>query len=194
MDLYVEPYFDIQNIAFIEVLTYSRNKVGNLNFEASGQDYDNQEYACDSMALYFMAPDTSLVYHSQHVIKPKFGLIPEAYACNSNRPGYAGTRELVDKIYVSSNYDFDETHSRNDNLGDIVDIYAYTPGGSSRWMQLSDFNRNSPYEAPKRFYLLFKRKPTMSNVQQFVVKYYMQTEEGVSNEYYIITTPVLNVR
>ncbi len=193
LDLYVEPYFDIQNMVFGEVDLYSDNK-GILNFNIVDQDYSTMIYPCDSMALYIYVPDTSLTFHSQRIIKPRFGLIPEAIACNSQRSGYAGTRELVDKIYVSSNYDFDETHSKNDNLSDIVRIFAYSSNGDNKWMSLSDFNNNSPYEAPKRFYLLFTRKPTRSKTQQFVIKYYMKTNPGEATEYYIVTTPVFHVR
>ena len=124
LDLTVEPYFDIRNFDFKEVNTYSYTKGNILDINITGQDYDNQVYACDSMALYFMAED--LIFHSQHNQKPSFGWMPEAFACNSLRPGYAGTREMVDKIYISSNYDFDETHGKNANLSDIVDIFAYT--------------------------------------------------------------------
>jgi hypothetical protein len=192
LDLYVDPYYDIQNISFIEVNTYSYTKGNLLNIESTDQDYDNRVYACDSLALYFMAED--LVFHSQYILKAKFGLTQDAFACNSRRPGYAGTRELIDKIYISSNYDFDETHNKNDNLSDIVDIFAYTTAGANKLMRLSDFNEISPYEAPKRFYLLLKRKPTKSMVQQFVIKYYMLSETGEANEYYITTTPVFHVR
>ncbi len=192
LDLYVEPYFDIQNIDFVEVDTYSYTNGNILNIAVTSQDYANQVYACDSMALYFMADE--LIFHSQHNVKPSFGFIPEAFACNSKRSGYAGTRELVDKIYVSSNYDFDETHKKNDNLSDIIDIFAYTTTGENSLGLLSEYNQNSPYEAPKRFYLLIKRKPTKSMTQQFVVKYYMKSNEGEPTEYYIITTPVFQVR
>lgn len=192
LDLYVDPYYDIQNISFIEVNTYSYTRGNILDIEAADQDYDNLVYACDSLALYFMAEE--LVFHSQYIPKAKFGLAQETFACNSLRPGYAGTRELIDKIYVSSNYDFDETHNKGDNLGDIVDIFAYTTAGGNKWMPLSEFNQLSPYEAPKRFYLLFKRKPTKSMEQQFVIKYYMLSETGEANEYYITTTPVFHVR
>jgi hypothetical protein len=164
-------------------------------FNAVNQDYAERLYPCDSMALYIVAPDTALLFHSQHIMQPRFGFVQEVFACNAKRNGYAGTRELVDKIYISSNYDFDETHNRNDNLSDITDIFAYTSDITGKgWMPLSDYNKNSPYEAPKRFYLLLKRKPTRSKVQQFVIKYYMKTEPGEPTESYIITTPIFRVK
>jgi hypothetical protein len=174
LDLYVEPYFDIQGMVFSYVDLYSRGKVDNLMFELVSQDYATQVYPCDSMALYIMVPDTSLLFHSQHIMRPRFSFTPEAFACNAKRNGYAGTRELVDKIFISSNYDFDETHNKSDNLGDIVDIFAYTVDGKNDWMSLGDYNKYSPYEAPKRFYLLIKRKPTRSMTQQFVITYNMK--------------------
>ena len=127
-------------------------------------------------------------------MSPRAGFMQEAFACNSLSPGHAGTRELVDKIYVTSNYAFDDRHDVNYNLDDIIDIFAYSSTGGNKRMSLEEFNKNSPYEAPKRFYLLFKRKPTKSNIQQFVIKYYMKTEPGEANEYYFVTTPVFKVR
>ena len=194
LDLYVEPYFDIQDMVFSYVDMYYRNKEGKLMFDLFSQDYANEVYPCDSLALYIMVPDTALLYHSKHIIQPKFGFTQEAFACNSKRPGYAGTRELVDKIYISSNYDFDETHKMGNNLSNIVDIFAYTTNGKNEWMLLDDYNNQSPYEAPKRFYLLFKRKPTRSQTQQFVITYLMKTDPGEPTEYYTITTPVFKVR
>ena len=203
LDLYVEPYFDIREMDFRYVDMYHEYYVKGkkyLMFDAISQDFSSQVYPCDSMAMYFEA--TLLSYHAQNIKSPKFGFTQEVFACNSKRAGWAGTRELVDKIYISSNYDFDETHGKNYDLSDIIDIFAYTTtvddkaGDSQKggWMLLSDYNKNSPYEAPKRFYLLIKRKPTLSKTQQFVIKYYMKTEPGEAPKYFIITTPVFKVR
>ena len=200
LDLYVEPYFNIQEMDFSYIDMYYVTKQGTLMFDLVSQDYDNNVYPCDSLALYIEA--TLLSFHSQHIIRPRFSFTQEAFACNSKRPGWAGTRELIDKIYVSSNYDFDETHPKNWDMSDIIDIFAYTTTADDKandsqkggWMLLSDYNKNSPYEAPKRFYLLIKRKPTRSMTQQFVIKYYMKTEPGEAPEHYIITTPKFKVR
>jgi len=145
------------------------------------------------MALHFIAPDSMLMYHSQY-LKSSYSLIPEAFASERKRPGYAGTLDLVDKIFISSNYDFDETHNKTDNLSDIVDILPYTPNVKENWMLLSDYNNNSPYVAPKRFVLFIKRKPTRSNLQQFVIRYYIKTNEGETSKYFTIVTPVFHVR
>jgi len=196
LELDVEKYYRIHDIVFSYVDKYSINpKTGKLMFDNASQDYDNTVYACDSLALYFFAPDTSLSFHSYNIPKSGFSFTQEAFAaCNPKRAGWAGTRELVDKIYISSNYDFDETHNRSDNLSDIVDVFAYSHSGPQSWMSLHDYNNLSPYEAPKRFYLLIKRKPTRSNVQQFVIRYYMKTEPGEATKYFIVTTPTFNVR
>jgi hypothetical protein len=194
-DLYVEPYFDIREMEFKYVDLYWEYYIKgkkNLMWETVSQEFDNVEYPCDSMAMYFEA--TLLSFHSQNIIQPKFGFTQEVFACNAQRAGWAGTRELVDKIYISSNYDFDETHGKDYDLSDIVDIFAYTTFGKEGWMKLSDYNKTTPYEAPKRFYLLLKRKPTRSMIQQFVIKYYMKTEPGEPVEYYIIPTPIFQVR
>ena len=192
LDLYVEPYYRILGMAFDGVELYYRTKNGTPMFDSISQDYANQVYPCDSLALYFIAPDTLLMYHSQQ-IKTTFGFTQEVFA-DKKRPGYAGTKDMVDKIYISSNYDFDETHNKNDNLSDIVDILPYTPNKKETWMLLQDYNNNSPYAAPKRFYLFFKRKPTISMTQQFVIRYYMKTEPGEKSKYFVITTPVFHVR
>ena len=192
-DLYVEPYYNMLGMVFNYVDLYYRTSTGTPMFKGISQDFENFVYPSDSMALHFIAPDTMLMYHSQHV-KHSFRLIPEVFACNSNRAGYAGTLDLVDKIYISSNYDFDETHSKTDNLSDIVDILPYTPNVKEEWMSLSEYNKNSPYVAPKRFVLFIKRKPTRSTIQQFVIRYYIKTEEGETSKHFDIVTPVFHVR
>ena len=200
LDLYVEPYFDIQGMVFSHVDMYHRYTVDKKPYVMFGvfdQDYDNNVYPCDSMAIYIKAPDTLLLYHSQHIMKRGFSFVQEAFA-DCKRPGYAGTLESLDKIYISSNYDFDETHAKDYDLSDIVDIFAYTRKNDDiekgEWYNLREYNNQSPYEAPKRFYLAIRRKPTLSKIQQFVIKYYMLTQAGEKTEYYIITTPVFHVR
>ena len=195
MDLHVEPYFSMQSMVFKYVDIYWVNlKSKKLMWKRVGQDYDALVYPCDSLALYFEAPDTALLFHSQNNLRYGFGFTQEAFACSQKRNGWAGTRDLVDKIFISSNYDFDETHNKDDNLSDIVDIFAYTTNGKNHWMSLDKYNAGSPYEAPKRFHLIMKRKPTKSKKQQFVIKYYMKSEPGEPSKYFIITTPVFNVR
>jgi hypothetical protein len=195
-ELYVEPYFSMQNMAFRYVDLYWINKKTNKPiWERVSQDYDNTVYPCDSLAMYFQVPDTALLYHSQHIIKQRFSFTQEVFACDAKRPGWAGTRDLVDKIYISSNYDFDETHHKGYDLSDIVDIFASTKSKEDGgWKPLRDYNNKSPYEAPARFHLLIKRKSTLSPKQQFVIKYYMKTEPGAPSKYFIITTPEFQVR
>ena len=199
LDLERSPYFSMQNIVFKYVDLYSINiKSKKLMWKRVDQDYANTVYPCDSLALYFEAPDTALLYHSQKIMNFGFSLTQNAYACEVKRNGYAGTRDLVDKIFISSNYDFDETHNKNDNLSDIVGILAYTTNASSKaedkWVPLDEYNKNSPYEAPARFHLIIKRKPTKSKKQQFVIKYNMKNEPGEPSKYFTIVTPVFTVR
>jgi len=195
LDLEREPYFSMQDMVFKYVDLYWRNqKTGKLMFDTLSQDFKNTIYPCDSLSMYFEAPDTALMFHSQLNTKFSFGFTQDVFACNGKRNGWAGTLEKVDKIFISSNYDFDEMHNKDDNLSDIVDIFAYTTNGKNSWMQLDQYNEQSPYEAPKRFHLLVKRKPTRSNVQQFVIKYFFENEPGQESKYFIITTPVFHVR
>ena len=193
-----EPYFSMQNMAFKYIDLYSINqKTNKLMWTAVGQDYENMIYPCDSLAMYFEAPDTSLLFHSRNYKKNYLSFSQELFACNGKRNGWAGTKDSVDKIFISSNYDFDDTHSKDDNLSDIVGILAYTTNSSKegdKWVPLDEYNRKSPYEAPKRFYLIIRRKPTKSKTQQFVIKYYMKNEPGETSKYFIITTPIFNVR
>ena len=195
MDLFREPYFSMQDMVFRYVDIYWHNpKTGKLMWDTISQDYKSVIYPCDSLAMYFEAPDTALLFHSQNLMKNGFGFTQDVFACTGKRNGYAGTRDLVDKIYISSEYDFDETHSRNDNLSDIVEIFAYTTNGSDSWKPLDIYNENSPYEAPKRFHLLIKRKPTRSSTQRFVIRYYMKNEPGEVSKSFTIRTPEFTVR
>ena len=195
LDLDVQPYFKIEEIDFRYVDLYWKYKVKGedyLGISTVSQDYDNYVYPGDSMALWFEA--TLLSFHSQNIMQPKSGFMQEAYACNAKRNGYAGTRELVSKIWVSNKYPFDDMHpAPNYDLSGIIDIFDYNIG----WMSLNDYNKNGdsdiPFEAPKRFYLLIKRKPTRSPIQQFVIRYLLITEEGEPKQF-VIETPVFRVR
>ena len=195
MDLYVEPYYSAQKIIFKHVDKYWVNqKTNTLMFDLVSLEYDTFIYAADSMALYFEAPNDELLYHSYHERKINFSFTQETYACLSRRAGWAGTRDLVDKIYISSSYPYNEAHGKDYDLSDIVDIFAYSSNEVGSWMSLSDYNKKSPYEAPKRFYLLFKSAPTVSKTHQFVVKYYMKNEPGTPSKYFIIETPIFQMR
>jgi len=195
-DFNVLPYYDIRGMVFKYVDSYNEYYYNNnkyIIFEKLSQDYDNEVYTCENMALYFEAPDSLLQYHSRNNIKHGFGFTQEVHA-ECKRSGWAGTREMVDKIFISSgDYDFDETHPKHSDLSDIVEIFAYSANKKDEWRLLRDYNQNSPYEAPKRFYLLIKRRPTLSKTQQFVIRYYMLTQPGEASEYYVITTPVFQV-
>jgi len=197
LDLYKEPYFSMQNMVFKYVDLYWINiKSKKIMWELVSQEYENTVYPCDSLAMYFECPKDEMLFHSQNIRNPLY-FTQSVFACVPKQNGYAGTRDLVDKIYISSNFDFDETHNKDDNLSDIVGILAYTTNANSetdKWVTLAEYNQNSPYEAPKRFHLIIKRKPTRSMKQQFVIKYYMKNEEGEPSKYFIITTPVFNVR
>ena len=193
MDLYVEPYFSAQGMYFKWVDKYWVNlKTNGIMFSAVSQDYPNTEYAADSLALYFQVPDTMLLYHSKNTIKSNFSFTQQVFACN--RPGWAGTRDLVDKIYIKTKYAYDESHGAGYDMSDIVKIFAYTLDGKNSWMELSEYNKNSPYEAPKRFHLLIKGKPTQGKMQQFEVIYYMKNEPGVQSKYFIMETPLFQLR
>ena len=197
-DLYRERYFSIQNMVFKYVDIYSINpKTNKLMWDLVSQDYENTVYPCDSLALYFECPKDELLYHSENLKTKTFSFNQDLYACVPKQNGYDGTLDLVDKIFISSNYDFDEKHKKDDNLSDIVAILPYTKiteNTNDKWIPLDVYNQMSPYEAPARFHLIIKRKPTGSKKQQFVIKYYMKTEEGAPSKYFIITTPVFNVR
>ena len=193
-DLWVEPYFSIQNVSFEVVDKYWVNRrTGAIMFDKVDTTYAITVYAADSFAMAFKAPDTMLLFHSRAERKG-FGFFQDAFACNPKRPGWMGTRDSVDKIYISSYYDFNEAHPAGYDMSGIVDIFAYTRTGRNSFMPLSEYNLNAPYEAPKRFHLLLKSKPTRSSIQQFRILYYMKNEPGEPSKYFYIETPVFNLR
>jgi len=194
--LYRQPYFSMQDLVFVHVDEYTHNnKTEKLMFKSISQNYDSVVYTAINMAMFFQAPDTSLLFHDAiNNSRKTFGFFPEAIACNRLQNGYAGTKDLVDKIYISSEFDFDETHPKGYDMGDIVKIFAYTTKGENSWDDLDNYNRNSPYEAPKRFYLLLKRNPTLSKTHRFTVSYYMKTEEGQKPKSFIMRTPFFTVK
>jgi len=194
----VLPYYELLALSFRHVDTYyyqSNADPKELKINLISQDFENTLYPCDSMALYFQTPDDALKFHSQINLKNGFGFTQEAFAqCPKKQPGYMGTLEKVDKIWISSNFKFDEMHDIDYDLSGIVDILAYTPNGIERMMSLSEYNLLPEKEAPKRFYLLLKRKPTIDKTQQFVIKYNFLTEPGKPSKSFTVETPVFLVR
>ena len=197
LDMYVEPYYRMLDLVFENVEIYYLNDADKpMPLPGVSQDYDTHVYPCDSLLLSFFVPDTSILYHSQNnIMKKGFCYTQEAFACNIDRAGYKGTLDLVDKIHISSNYDFDEKHHAGYDLSDIVDIFAYTKDEVSggKW-NLHQYNENSPHEAPKRFWLLIRQKPTISKVHQFVIRYHLVGQDGTAPREFHIITPVFNVR
>ena len=157
-DFYVLPYYEIQKIEFSHADWYDVNsKTGKLMFDTISQDFANRTYYCENMALFFEAPHDELLFHSQNIMKSRFDFTREAFACTPKRPGYAGTKDLVDKIWIKSTFPFTETHGAHVLLDDIVWIFAYTTNGQNPWMRLREYNELSPRpEAPMRFYLIFR--------------------------------------
>ena len=191
---YVLPYWQMQDMVLDYVdLWYINRRTGRPMFSRVTQEFDTHVYSCENMALRIVVPDTALFFHDFIAKKNGFSFTQEAIACNRRQPGYAGTRDLVDKIYISSRYDFDEMHLAGMNMSDIVDIFAYTTNGENSWSSLDEYNRNSPYEAPKRFYLLIKRPARLSNKQQFVIRYLLFNEIGEVSREFEVVTPVFNV-
>ena len=195
VDLDPMPYYRMMDLVFDNVELYYINEASDKPMPLKvSQEYDTFVYPCDSLMLSFKVPDTALFYHSQNnPLRKGFGL-QEAYACNPKRAGYKGTFDVIDKIHVTSNYDFDETHLAGYDLSDIVDIFAYTldeeEGG---FWNLNDYNNTSPRTAPKRFYLLFTRNARLSDIQQFVVIYHLHGQGGTPREFRV-ETPVLKVK
>jgi hypothetical protein len=202
MGLNVFPYYQMQDLAFRYIDEYNINgTTEKLMFRSISQDYSNMEYECQKMAMYFQVPDDELLFHSQN-IKHGFGFTQEVFAssCYEKPNGWNGTLEKVDHIDISSTFDYDETHLKGYDLSDIVWIFAYVRNveinwrDEDLWVLLEDYNSNSPYEAPKRFYLLIKSPPTLSKEQQFYIRYYLANEEGAPSKYFEVKTPVFKVK
>ena len=199
LDLYAEPYWRMMGLTFNSAELYFINQASQKPMPMKvSQEYDTHVYPCDSLALYFVVPDSMLLFHSQNnsYFKNGFSFTQTAFAaCENDRPGYMGTLDKVDKIFIYSKYDFDETHLAGWDMSDIVDILAYTideDSGGGFW-QLNEYNASAPHIAPKRFYLLIKRKARLSDLQQFVISYYLTRQNGQKTEFRV-ETPLLKVR
>ena len=187
---YVLPYWQMQDLQLEHVnLWYINTRTGKPMFGRVSNEFENHTYSCENMALYIVAPNEALRFHAQNNFKSGFSFSQEAFACNRRQPGYDGTLDLVYKIYISSNYDFSETHLARMDMSDIVDIFAYTNKGDESWMSLEEYNRTAPHEAPKRFHLLIKRPARLSNKQQFVIRFLFHNEPGEASREFEIKVP-----
>jgi hypothetical protein len=195
MGLYVQPYYQMQDLVFKYIDEYNVNaKTEKLMFKSISQKFDSIEYECQKMAMYFEVPGDALLFHSQN-IKKGFSFTQEVIArCDEKQNGWKGTLEKVEKIDISSTFDYDDLHLAGYDLSDIVRIFAYTRNGENSWDDLDNYNSNAPYEAPKRFYLLINSPPSQSKEQQFSVRYYLMNEEGGRSKYFEVLTPVFKVK
>ena len=195
LDLEHMPYYKMMDLVFQNVELYFINPVSEKPQPIPvSQEYDTFIYPCDSLMLFFRVPDTALLYHANHkLIRNGFEITQTAYACE--RPGYLGTLDKVDKIFISSRYDYDELHLAGYDLSDIVDIFVYSENEEEGgFWRLSDYNEQSPHAAPKRFFLLFTRKARLSEIQKFDITYHLLAREDEEPREFRIETPTLRVK
>ena len=196
LDLYAPPYWRMMGMVFNGIDEYYINPNSEKPmFNIISQDFENFIYPSDSIALEFIVPNEMLQFHAQNTMRKGFSMTQEAFACNPDRPGYQGTLDLVERIHISSNYDFDEMHPAGFDLTDIVDIFVYTQDEESGGFRpLREYNEMMPHIAPKRVYLLLTRNARLSPIQQFVVRFHLMEIEGRPARHFTVETPVINVK
>ena len=196
LDLTPPPYWRMLGLVFDGIDEYHINpNSGKPMFDRISQDFENFVYPSDSIALHLVVPESMLQFHTQSPVKKGFSLTQEVLACNPDRPGYQGTLDLIERIHISSNFDFDEMHPAGYDLTDIVDVFVYTQDVTSGGFRpLREYNNTAPHVAPKRLYLLITRNARLSPQQQFVVRYHMKEQEGTPPREFRVETPIINVK
>ena len=195
LDLYVPPYWRMTGLEFGGINRYHLQQNGMPLFGAISQDYADFVYPVDSMAIGIVVPEPFLQFHAQNTTRKGFSLTQDVLACTPDRPGFKGTLDLIERLHVTSNFDFDETHSAEMDLTDIIDVFVYTQDETSGGLRpLREYNNTMPHVAPNRVFLLFTRNARISPQQQFVITIHLKEREGFPARHFTVETPIINVK
>ena len=197
LELNMPPYYRMMGLTFGSIQLYHINPISEKPlFDRISQEYETFVYPSDSLALYIMVPDTMLQFHAHNPLRKRFSLTQDVLACETNRPGFKGTLEMLERIHITSNFDYDEMHPAGSDLRDIVDIFVYAQDDEvGGFWSLRDYNENLlPQPAPKRLYLLLTRNARLSPQQQFVIRYHLMGQAGRDPREFRVVTPVINVK
>lgn len=172
-------YFDIRGMELISYRTTSENTYSSM-LPNEAVPYD--EYAG-------LRVDYEVDYISQRRPKrPSFSLIQSAYACSCIFDGELGSKyEKLSNITVISLNDFDETHSANDTINDLIMVKGFY---SQEDQYLQDFLVNDTLNIQyPGIQLKVDRKPTLN--ENYKVKVLVELSTG---EVYQETSESIKIR
>jgi hypothetical protein len=177
------PYFDITAME-TKVFLISQTPNGNGNLQTAYTPYAKGTLL-DS-ANYRIKVNGILRFYGL-LEKPAVNWGGTLWACSPNEPGFKGSEEVVSKIIITSNAEFNKEHPAGASLNKLFDINAYTSiynrDNLTNAINVDEFVAKNP-TAPQYFELTPTRKPTakkhiftITYEQTNGEKYTVQTEE-----------------
>ncbi|MBC8110511.1 MAG: hypothetical protein H7Y04_05570 [Verrucomicrobia bacterium] len=177
------PYFDVTAVeAKVFVISQTPNSNGNLQtaytpyVNGTLLDFSNYRIKVNGTLSYYGLLETPAVNWGGAL-----------WACDPKEPGFRGSEEVVSKIIIISNAEFNKEHPTGASLNDLFNINAYSAvyyeDDLRSITDIDAFVAKNP-TAPQYFELAPTRKPTakkhiftITYEQTNGEKYVVQTEE-----------------
>ena len=164
----VLPFFDVKNLKSV----YNANSVGiqrKIDEEINFKDYR-------------LIINVEVNFYAKLDYKTGFNML----ACSPPELGYKGTTEKIDYIKITADKSYDDKHSANSSLNDIITTYDYALSSSAE--TLSDYLKKSNY-SPSQYSLslTFSTPPTKKQSLTFTVEYALTNGE----KYLAKTLPII---
>ena len=155
------PYYDIKGL---------RNDISRIT-RNSVKPVENDTIAYHNLSLRINA-DVNYYFTKRNGIN--FGNL--AFACEPQPHGYLGTKEMLEDLIITSNFDFDDLHPKGSNLKDLFSVLD-----DNKNISLTEYLSKKPLVAPQYLHLRLRKKPTTEN-QKFKIAMYLSTDEQYFTE------------
>jgi len=177
--------YDIQDIA-VNGLFYDNTTLDYYYWRYAIPIKTDQVVTHNNFILELKATSTSLSAKTKSDWLFNFSPIKLAVACSLAPPA---TQEIISMLNITSNNEFDDTHTIGSNLNELFTV-EYVDGrgvnrdfylNNTRTYNLNEFVNESP-QGMKYIHLKLIRSPTLSKVQNFKIEY-MQTDGDYYERY-----------
>jgi len=129
--------------------------------------------SADSLVFQIKMKDLSFTAYNENFA----GLITSAYAIDCDY-GWGGEKYAISDFKVSSDADFDETHSAGSSLNDLVTVLASLDIHTEARQKLNDADLNAYSNAWGRMYI--KQRPTVSKTHHLTISFQKSNSTAMS--------------
>lgn len=115
----VDEFFDITGI---EISNY---QISEEDFENGRNWQEVENGATIPFAHYFIRVFLEVAYYPEPPVSFNFDFSSRAYALSCLEPGYKGSLETIDTLYIITNQDFNAQYAAGDTLNDIAEVNGF---------------------------------------------------------------------